>query len=152
MHLTEEHIFEEFGLELEPDSARAIVTRLQQAGLEMEPSQNAQGVHEMTLKLPAEELDQEGREEHVDEADQSGNRTHIDTATQTDASDPQREVQEEQEVIQAAAPVNASVPSSSGQKRRRKGVPRPHWRKMTWVLILWSAVIVILGDQRNGVK
>jgi hypothetical protein len=22
-------------------------------------------------------------------------------------------------------------------------VPRPHWRKMTWVLIVWSAVILI---------
>lgn len=53
--MTEEQIFEEFGLEPEPSSARAIVTRLQQAELEMEPSQNAEGEHEMTLRLLEEE-------------------------------------------------------------------------------------------------
>lgn len=142
MHLTEEHIFEEFGLELEPDSARAIVTRLQQAGLEMEPSVNAQGVHEMTLRLPEEKLDQEDPgEKNVDEAAHSRNRTDIESATQTDASYPQTKVQEEQ-VNQAPVVARPVGPSRSREKRRR-GVPRPHWRKMTWVLIVWSAFIVI---------
>ena len=85
--MTEEQIFEEFGLEPEPSSARAIVTRLQQAELEMEPSQNAQGEHEMTLRLPEEKLDQEDPgEKYVDEADHSEDRTDIEAAAQTDAS------------------------------------------------------------------
>ena len=43
---------------------------------------------------------------------------------------------------QAPVPASPVGPSRSREKRRR-GVPRPHWRKMTWVLIVWSAFIVI---------
>ena len=68
-------------------------------------------------------------------------RTDIESATQTDASYPQTKVQEEQ-VNQAPVVARPVGPSRSREKRRR-GVPRPHWRKMTWVLIVWSAFIVI---------
>jgi hypothetical protein len=60
LRMTEEQIFEEFGLEPDPSSARAIVTRLQGVELEMKPSQNAQGEHEMTLRLLKEEPVEEG--------------------------------------------------------------------------------------------
>ena len=145
--MTEEQIFEEFGLEPEPSSARAIVTRLQQVQLEMNPSKSDQGEHEMTLRLPMEEaLDQDDPgEKYVDEADHTGNRTHIDGTTSDTTATPsgqqRQEVQEEQEVNQAAVRVSPSVPSGSGKKRRRK-IPRPHWRKMTWVLIIFSALML----------
>jgi hypothetical protein len=83
LRMTEEQIFEEFDLEPEPSSARAIVSRLQQAELEMKPSMSARGEHEMTLRLPAEKLNQEGpAEKYVDEADHIGNRTYLDVAAQ----------------------------------------------------------------------
>ena len=51
----------------------------------MEPSQSAQGEHEMTLRLPEEKLDHEDPgEKNVDEAAHSRNRTDIESATQTE--------------------------------------------------------------------
>ena len=79
MHLTEEHIFEEFGLEPEPSSAKAIVTRLQQAGLEMEPSRSAQGEHKMTLRLPEEEPEADRGGISADDAVSAAPTTQTDT-------------------------------------------------------------------------
>jgi hypothetical protein len=89
LRMTEEQIFEEFGLEPEPASARAIVNRLRQAELEMKPSKTAEGEHEMTLKLPmGHALAQEGAgEKHDEGADRWRNQTYIAAAAQTDSPD-----------------------------------------------------------------
>lgn len=43
----------------------------------------------------------------------------------------------------------SSQPSSSQPSRGRRGI-RPHWRKMTWVLIIWSALILIWAVSAGG--
>jgi hypothetical protein len=74
LRMTEEQIFEEFDQKPEPSSARAVVSRLQQAGVEMKPAVSARGEHEMTLRLPAERLNQEDPAEK--------NRTYLGEAAQ----------------------------------------------------------------------
>jgi hypothetical protein len=134
--MTEEQVFDEFGLEPEPSSARAIVTRLQQAELEMKPSVSARGEHEMTLRLLEEEPDEEDHGgKYADNAGHIGDQTYIDVAAQTDAPDPAPGAPTTQEATELPPPPNRK----GGMSRRQIGM----------VVVLVGVVAALLAVLAN---